>query len=158
MISSANVTVATATTGNQCSTPTQKVTISTVDNGATLGFNPNSINVNKGACVAVTLVNPSNHTHDFDIAASENAGMTTVHVPFPTDGSNVTTNVQFPNKDMKVIFYCDISGHRAAGMVGTFIVGTGKSGGFLPGFELPMTIIAFLSMVAVVPLVRKYKK
>jgi len=146
-----------AVTADQCDSPTQTVTIKTAqtsDGG--LAFSPNSINIDKGACVKVQLQNPLGEDHDFDVRKAENNGLVEdVHAEFPLDPTwtNVSTNIQFPNQDAEILWFCQITGHRAAGMEGTFVVGAGTSNK-TPGFGIFAASAALFAAVAI-PMYRR---
>ena len=64
--------------------------------------------------------------------------------------TNDTTTVQFPNQDAKIVFFCQMTGHRAQGMEGNFIVGSGaSSSSSSPGFGFYAASAAILAMVAI---------
>ena len=127
---------------NHCSTPTNEFVVGVVI--GTLKYNISTINVDKGECFTIVFQNldPSIE-HDLvidKVGGSSNisvldADLTKAEineVAFDSAGPTVDYgwgpngidkfNVLAPSVDTTFIFFCDIPGHRSAGMEGTLVV------------------------------------
>ncbi len=112
------------TPGVQCSTPTEFVTIKAIPS---VKYDTSIITVSKNTCVSINFVNEDVLTHDFTIdgVSGENGiEQVYIHLEFGVSSSE-SFNVTTPNTDVTFEFYCWQVGHKAAGMVGDFIVGAG---------------------------------
>ncbi|OLS28833.1 MAG: hypothetical protein HeimC2_04340 [Candidatus Heimdallarchaeota archaeon LC_2] len=140
------------TPGSECSNATEFVTITS---GPGLKFDKSSISVTKDTCVQITLVNADTMLHDFAIDdVSGDNGINQVYVAADI-GVTASFNVTTPNTDVTFQFYCWQPGHKAAGMVGDFIVGEGSPESDSPAFGFWITLGAFLSIAILIPRLRK---
>jgi len=146
-------------TPDQCTTPDKVVNMSAINtSGGGLAFDPSQIKVAKNSCLQLRLLNPTNDDHDFDVRKAENNGLIEdAHREFPaTSGiTNVTINLQMPDQDANIVFFCGVTGHRQAGMVGNIIVGAGASStSSSPGFTFWGASITLFA-IAAIPVLRK---
>ena len=140
------------TAGTECSNATEFVTITS---GPGIKFDKTSISVAKDTCVQITLVNADTMVHDFTIdGVGGDTGIEQVYIL--TDiGVTASFNVTTPNTDVTFEFYCWQPGHKAAGMVGDFVVGEGSPESDSPAFGIWITLGAFLSVAMLIPRLRK---
>jgi hypothetical protein len=96
--------------------------------------------------------------HSFWIAKSDTFGGIHIHLMNSTDGPNGDgvdqTNVMSPSSDTTLTFDCEVTGHKAAGMVGELVVGS-PGGGFLPGFQFTTIMVTLLAGVIARPILKK---
>ncbi len=130
------------TPGEQCSTPTQFITITA---GPGIKYDKDKLEVDRATCVQITLINKDSAIHDFtiDIVAGDE-GIASVYI-YVDLGETGTFNVTTPDIDKTFTFYCWQPGHRAAGMEGKFIVGKGSSEDDAPSFGFWITFVTFMS-------------
>ena len=144
-----------------CETPTQFISISAdPDTDGSLKFDKTELKVDKNTCVEIKFYNMSPAVeHDFTFDADSDIGIEKVmlHLVNNKDGINgsnyLSANFQTPDVDATVEYYCSITGHKAGGMFGDLVIG---ESGSLPGFELPLAIVAIFSLIAI-PQLRKRK-
>ncbi|MHA2101368.1 MAG: hypothetical protein ACW99A_22145 [Candidatus Kariarchaeaceae archaeon] len=150
---------------NGCSDATQSIVITTT--GTMLRFmidgdvNP-TLNFDKGSCLEATFQNTSEIDHDFTVEDESDSGEFTEIIHMEANaGTNTHHLWQLPDKDVTLVYHCEVPGHREAGEEGQFIIGTGShvdsdtedtsSGNIfentssdndirLPGFDLSITI------------------
>lgn len=139
-----------------CTTPTKTLTIS-VPSADQVKFDKSEYKVDKDTCYKFTFSNPTGIEHDVTVdAVAGEIGFVHMHVINATVGPNgdgsVSQNVMTPNKDVTYPMFCEITGHRAAGMESKLIVGNGSSSGssFLPGFGFYMAAISIFAIGLVV--------
>ena len=158
-----------------CTTPDKEVVVGMELN---LKFNVTEIKVDKGECFTIVIQNQDPHVaHDFVIDEVGGGSHSTIdanlssaeidHVDF--DSETPTTdygygpnginkfNVQAPNVDAEFEYYCDVEGHKDAGMVGTLIVGNGTPSASSPGFEFLPLIFGMIGVASIVLILRKTK-
>ncbi len=144
---------------NGCANPTQTLHVGVVS--GQLKFNVSKIEVAKGACLQVFFKNPDNVQHDFTVKCNttlSNGTVQTIELIHMDTPSAMTVNHtwQMPNLDMKVPFFCEVPGHRAAGMVGDFILGT-PTNSSSPGFEFSTMLLGFTALLVAIPVLRKIR-
>lgn len=83
--------------------------------GDNFSFTPNTIEVNQGDMVSVTLRNTDTMPHDFKI---DELGVTT-SILQPGESQTITFTADTVGE---FEFYCSVGNHRAMGMVGTLTV------------------------------------
>ena len=135
---------------SQCENTTEHRVIPSVHltNGK-LSFGANELKVSKGACVMIHFVNPYDTLHDFVIDPISNIDFEGIHLVLEnsTNGLNGTNqhivNIQMPNEDISLEYYCSVIGHKEAGMVGKLIVGNGTPESSVPGFEFGIIFSLF---------------
>ena len=109
--------------GTECSNATEFVTIKAAPG---LKYDKTSISVSKNTCVQIIFINEDTVTHDFVIdGVSGDGGIEKVYMT-TNIGETAHFNVTTANIDITFEFYCWQPGHKAAGMLGDFIVGTGQ--------------------------------
>lgn len=160
MFASASTTQASSSGSNSvdaCTDPTQTVEIvADPSNDGSLKYDKTEITLDKNACVKIRFVNKSITTdHDLTVDAGSDFDGVYLWLKNNTDGVDggdyVEVNVQTPDADVTLEFYCQVSGHREAGMFGDFIIG---EGGSLPGFSFGLALVSLLGLAAV-PIIRR---
>jgi MYXO-CTERM domain-containing protein len=159
---------------NAQTTPDEEATIIAGQNDE-LKYDKTSITVSKNTWVKITMQVVSSLPHDFvieDFAAEgfEGDERTAVINSGGGEFSNGTDSILFktPDKDVTVDFYCSVTGHRAQGMEGSLIVGTGSAGNggafngsdddddsSTPGFEL---FVGFLALLVLGGVAARYRR
>ncbi|OLS21759.1 MAG: hypothetical protein HeimC3_33900 [Candidatus Heimdallarchaeota archaeon LC_3] len=142
-------------TESQCDNSTEHRVIPSVHltNGE-LSFGANELKVSKGACVMIHFVNPYDTLHDFVIDPVSNIDFDGIHLVLEnsTAGLNGTNqhivNIQMPDEDISIEYYCSVTGHKEAGMIGKLIVGNGSPETALPGFDLGIIFSLFFLFIA----------
>lgn len=147
----------------ECTTPTESVTIKAEATGA--AFNTTQIKASKGACLKLTFINAAtSDQHDFTLERAN--GSTWVHMhlmnssmdPFGDGPGKGISYLQMPNEDLTLSYFCSVTGHQAAGMEGTLIIGKGSSSGFLPGFDMLTTFLAISFLLITIPVFQRRRK
>lgn len=144
-------------TTSQCDTPTEHIVSPSVhEPDGKLSFGGDKQVVTKGACVMVHFINPHDTLHDLTIDEDASISFEGVHLSLKnsTDGLNGTNqnivNIQMPDADVTLKFYCSVSGHETAGMVGKIVVGEGSPEAAASGFEFfPLILVFIVSIVLV---------
>ena len=80
----------------------------------TMDFQPNTLTVAKGTAVTIKLNNTSALSHNFSLDP--------FHVSQNVDAGQSATVTFTPDQTGTFYFYCNVSGHAAAGMVGKITV------------------------------------
>ncbi|MHA2029356.1 MAG: hypothetical protein ACW98K_18170 [Candidatus Kariarchaeaceae archaeon] len=152
---------------NGCTTADHSIVITA--NGEVLIFvidgkdNP-EVAVDKDSCVEVTFNNTSDLDHDFTVVDEsvdeEEAELDDTLfyeiIHMDTDAGNSTHHLwQMPDKDVTLDYFCEVAGHQAGGMEGTFKIGSGSSDdSALPGFGFLVTFIGLLAVLSI-PIVKR---
>ena len=154
-----------ALTESQCHNPTEHLVIPAVHQiDGKLSFGEDVQTVSKGACVMVHFINPYGILHDLTIDADESINFEGIHVALKnsTAGLNETNqqivNIQMPDDDVTLKFYCSVEGHEEAGMIGQLIVGEGSPEASAPGFEFLPLILGLITSVIIGIIVRNKRK
>ncbi|MCE7733771.1 MAG: hypothetical protein GPJ54_02760 [Candidatus Heimdallarchaeota archaeon] len=149
------LTNAQPTPGSQCENSTFEVTIKAIP---TIKYDKSKIEVPPATCVKITLTNEDSVLHDFAIdGLPGDDGIEQVYILVEA-GETASFNIMTPDADKTFEFYCWQPGHKAAGMVGDFIVGEGSKEEDAPGFEFTLTIFAFLTLIIFYPKLRSRNK
>ena len=82
-------------------------------------FEPSEITVGPGARVTFVIKNEGSQDHEFESIAEGEAGIGEIIIP---PGGTRRVNWTAPSEAATFPFYCDLPGHRAAGMEGTLKV------------------------------------
>lgn len=134
---------------NGCDNPTETLRVGVIPGD--FKFNVSEVKVGKGACLTVFFYNSDTIEHDFTVVYTNSTGdeVELIHMD-AEPGTTINHTWQMPNIDMEVPFFCEVPGHREAGMEGAFILGnpdTGKSG--TPGLEFIPALFGLLAVVAI---------
>ena len=160
MFASASSTQASSSGANSvdaCTDPTQTVEIvADPSNDGSLKYDKTELTLDKNACVKIKFINKSLTTdHDVTVDAGSDFDGVYLWLKNNTDGVDgvdyVEVNVQTPDADVTLEFYCQVSGHKEAGMFGDFIIG---EGGSLPGFSFGLVFLSLLGLAAI-PIIRR---
>jgi uncharacterized cupredoxin-like copper-binding protein len=159
MFASASTTQASSSGADSvdaCTNPTQTVElVADPSNDGSLKYDKTELRLDKNACVKIKFINKSLTTdHDLTVDASDDFDGVYLWLLNNTDGVDggdyKEVNVQTPDADITLEFYCQVTGHSAT-MFGDFIIG---EGGSLPGFSLGLALISLLGLAAI-PIIRR---
>lgn len=138
---------------DQCDNPTLHVVVNTVHYAdGSLTFGDDEIRVSKGSCVMLHYINPYDSLHDFVIDPDTDSGFEGIHLALENstagiDGTNQhIVSIQMPDMDITLEYYCSVAGHKEVGMFGKLIIGDGSPDGSVPGFDLVVIGIGFISI------------
>jgi plastocyanin len=81
-------------------------------------FDPDSVSADAGTSLTINFDNVGNQLHDFTI---DDLNGEEVEIDVPS-GEQDSLTLQMPDEPGEYTFYCDIPGHREAGMEGTLTV------------------------------------
>jgi plastocyanin len=109
----ATTPAATDATGGGAAGGGQTLTL-TADSGGSLEWTPNQLNAKAGS-VTIELDNPSSTPHNVEV---EGGGVEEVSDTITESTASVTVDLQ-PGE---YVYYCNVPGHREAGMEGTLTV------------------------------------
>jgi plastocyanin len=131
-----------------CANPVETITITS---DGPLSYDKSRINAPVGACITIIHINQGSAQHDFEIEDSD--ANVVFDSPVINDGQSFNITVMTPATEGKYTFYCSVPGHREGGMEGDFIIGEGGSS--ISGFGLATAFAAFVSLMIVVPQLRR---
>ena len=88
------------------------------------GQNNPDIEVAKGTCLEITFDNTADIDHDFTVV-DDSTSSELIHMDTP---ALTTTHHlwKIPDVDITLFYFCEVPGHRDAGMFGTFKIGAGS--------------------------------
>lgn len=149
----------TVSTPDQCSNPT--VTFN-IQGQAPDIYNVTNFIVSADACVKVNFKNADTIDHTFSIA-EDSANNVTYFNLYAGAGDTVSSNFQAPTTNSVIQYFCQVSGHKEAGMYGSLKIeatnssstssisalNSQKSITTNPSFEFDSVFIAFLSIVVI---------
>ncbi len=148
----------------ECDNPTEFYAISAIP--GELKFNITELSISKDVCFSFSFINQQESAHDLTVLDKD--GEEWIHMDVSTastdegtgelQGSGIGTHYyKAPNYDITLQIFCEVEGHADGGMVADLIIGAGGSGpDKIPGFELPLVIAGFISMLIAIPKIRKY--
>jgi len=146
--------------GGDCENPTTSISITAAPSGqdSDVSFSTDELSAPTDTCVKVIFTNKAPSTqHSFVIDSTSDFGGVHIHLMNNTSGFNGNgtewTNVMTPSSATELTFYCGVTGHKAAGMEGTLIVGS--SGDTAPGFTFATALLGVLAAFLAVPIFRK---
>ena len=160
----------------ECDTPTQSFVVGAV-NGTTQ-FNVTKLEFPKNACIRLSFFNPDDQEHDLTVLdkageewihmdaiySDEDEGLNSTDHTYYFGSANKTTAAEqgkglathfwlTPNEDITLEAFCEVLGHKDAGM--HFPVIIGKETASSPGFELPLVLASSLLVGVIVVSYRK---
>lgn len=150
----------------ECDTPVGNAYEISVKDGEAL-FDVTELKFPKNTCVEVVFRNPNNDKHDFTVKYE---GERWLHMDANNDPAedhigpfgaiqNLTTAEQqgvgiathywmTPDEDITLEGFCEVPGHKVAGMLFDVIIGSGTPASS-PGFELPLVLFGLISVAYV---------
>ena len=97
----------------------EEITITAGERSDGMFFEPSELTVAPGARVTFVIKNEGSQDHEFESYREGEAGIDEIIIP---PGGTRRVNWTAPSEAATFPFYCDLPGHRAAGMEGTLKV------------------------------------